>query len=355
MAGESRGTVLVALGANLAVAAVKIAGAALTGSPALFAQSAQSIADSCNEGFLLTALLRSGRPPDERHPFGYGLERFFWSLLAAVGIFVAGAGFSGIEAYQAFRGGQMVGAHYYLISYATLGLVLAAEGASWLRALRQLHREAHAHGRGILAHVRLSNDPTVKTVAGEDTVAVIGVLVAAGGIGAHLATGEGYFEGVAAAIVAGLLVATAFLLGRDAKAVLIGEAADPELRRALHRYLRDREGVDDVVDVRTMRLGTEALLVAARIDLDSSLSSDEIEEISAAIDAEITERWPEVAEVYLDATRSPKRRRSPQRRAPGDGAVDEHERPGPSPGPSKAPEPEAFGEGKEQLQGGDSA
>jgi cation diffusion facilitator family transporter len=307
MATESRRTVLVALGANVAVAAVKFGAALVTGSSAMFAEGAHSVADTLNEVFLLTSLSRSGRAADSRHPFGYGMERFFWSLLAALGIVVAGAGFSGIEAYRAFTSHETIAAHYFVISYAALGLALAADGTSWIRALRQVRAEAKAAGRTLLAQVRASHDPSVKTVAGEDTAAVIGIGLAAGGIALHQATGAGWWEGVAAALIAVLLLAVGLLLAVDVKAQLIGEAADPQLRQGLCDYLVEQDAVDEVVDVLTMQIGVRRLLVAVRVDLSSQLSSDDVEKVSAELDAGIRDRWPQVHNVFLDATRSAER------------------------------------------------
>lgn len=304
MADESSRTVLVALGANVTVAVAKFVGAVLTGSAALFAEGAESVSDTLNEGFLLRSLYRSRRPADVEHPFGYGRERFFWALLAAFGIFVSGAGFSGFEAYRAFTGGDTVTSNYYLIAYAVLGFVLLAEGTSWLRAVRQVAREAKGQGRRPLEYIRLSSDPSVKNVAGEDTTAVVGVFVAAAGIALHQATGKGWWEGIASALIAILMVLTAFLLGRDAKGLLIGEAAEPALRDELHRYLADCDSVDRVVELLTLRMGTNEVMVAARVDLKSSLDSDAVETASSEIDRDINRRWPQVTQMFLDATRA---------------------------------------------------
>ncbi len=304
MAAESKRTVLVALGANAAVTAVKVVGALLTGSQALFAEGAHSVADTLDQAFLLTALKRSDRKADARHPFGYGKERFFWSLLAALGILVAGSGFSGIEAYQAFTSHETVGSHYFLIVYVALGLALLADGSSWVRAVRQVRRESRKLDRGMAEHIRRSRDPSVKTVAGEDTAAVIGILLATGGIALHQATGQGWWEGVSAALIAVLLIVVGFLLARDVKEQLIGESANPQLRGELRKYLCENTAVEEVVDLLTMQMGVDSMLVAARIDLAAELSSDDVETVSAEIDKGIREQWPEVRNVFLDATRA---------------------------------------------------
>jgi cation diffusion facilitator family transporter len=298
-----RFAVWLALAANLVVATAKIVGGVLTGSSVMLAESAHSLADSLNESFLLTSLRRSQRPADERHPFGYGKERFFWSLLAAVGIMVAGAGFSGIEAYRALTARADTGPDYFAINYLILAVAAGAEGASWARAMWQLHGQAKAADRGLFAHIRASSDPSLKTVASEDAAALAGVLLAGAGLLLHQLTGSGRYEGAAAAAIAVLLIVIAVTLGRDTKELLIGEAAVPELTDEVRRFLQDeREDIDEVVDVLTMHLGVESILLAARVDLASDLDSDEIERLSHDLDVEIQRRWPAVTHVFIDAT-----------------------------------------------------
>jgi cation diffusion facilitator family transporter len=307
MAGETRGTVLLALGANVMVAAAKFIGGAITGSPAMLSEGAHSVADTLNQVFLLTSLRRSERPADAQHPFGHGKERFFWSLLAAVGIFVAGAGFSAIEAYRSFATSEQIHGHYYLINYIVLAVAFAAEGVSWLRAITQVRAEARDTGRGLAQHIRESSDPSVKTVVSEDTAAMVGLVLAAAGLVLHQLTGVGAWEGVAAALIAALLIVVAIALGRDSKDLLIGEAATPEVTDAIRAYLSENPAVDEVVDLMTMHIGANQLLLAARVDLADHLDSSAVEQASSDIDAEIQRRWPAVTEVFLDATRARRR------------------------------------------------
>jgi cation diffusion facilitator family transporter len=308
VADESKGTVLLALSMNAVIAVAKFIGGFFTGSNALLSEGAHSVADTLNEVFLLTSLKRSARPADADHPFGYGKERFFWSLLAAVGIFVAGAGFSFIEAYEAFTTTENESGGFF-IAYIILGLSFIAEGTSWLRAMRQTRREAREAGRSILEYVRISSDPTVKTVASEDSAALIGLVIAFVGIALHQITGHGYWEGISALCIGALLVFVAYALGRDTKGLLIGEAAVPEVRDGVRRLLEERSEVDAVVDLLTMRIGTRQVLLAARIDLARHLDSDQVERVSAELDMEIQEKFPQVVQVFLDATRSDERKR----------------------------------------------
>ena len=298
---ESTGTVIVALIANLAIAVAKIAAGLIGGSSAMLAEGAHSVADTTNQVFLLTSLRLSRKAPDDTHPFGYGKERFFWSLLAAVGIFVSGAVFSIYQGVHGLLSGESEVAGY-LLSYAVLFVSFLAEGTSWLKAVRQLRGEARAAGRGMIEHVRLSSDPTVKTVFSEDTAALIGLLLAALGLGLHQLTGQAYWDAAAAIAIGVLLAVVAYLLGRDTKEMLIGEAAPAPVRDGIRSELADHPEVDRVLDVRTMLLGPEALLVAARLDMDDSLSAAEVEDATDAISAGLRTKFPQVREVYLDVT-----------------------------------------------------
>jgi cation diffusion facilitator family transporter len=298
---ESTGTVVVALVANLAIAVAKIAAGLIGGSSAMLAEGAHSVADTTNQVFLLTSLRLSRKAPDDTHPFGYGKERFFWSLLAAIGIFVSGAVFSIYQGVHGLLSGESEVAGY-LLSYAVLFISFLAEGTSWLKAVRQLRTQARAEGRTMIEHVRLSSDPTVKTVFSEDTAALIGLLLAALGLGLHQLTGQAYWDASAAIAIGVLLAVVAYLLGRDTKEMLIGEAAPAPVRDGIQRELADHPEVDRVVDVRTMLLGPDMLLVAARLDMNDELGAAEVEDSTDAIAAGLRTKFPQVREIYLDVT-----------------------------------------------------
>lgn len=233
---------LVALGANLLIAVAKAVGGLLAGSPALLSEAAHSVADSMNEVFLLAALRRSRRPADHRHPFGYGKERFSWSLLAAVGIFVMGGGAGGMR------------------------------------------------------------DPALRTVVAEDGTAVIGVLLAITGMVLHMVTGQVVWEACASLAIGALLVGVAFWLGRDARDQLIGRAADEEASRRIRALLEAQPEIDSVEALLTMQLGLGSTLVAARIDLVPGLDSEEVEEVAVRIEHSVAHTVPEADQIFLDVT-----------------------------------------------------
>jgi divalent metal cation (Fe/Co/Zn/Cd) transporter len=158
--------------------------------------------------------------------------------------------------------------------------------------------------RGLIAHVKASSDPSLKTVASEDSAALVGILLAALGLGLHQVTGSARWEGVAAAAIAVLLIVVAITLGRDTKELLIGEAANPQLTEEVRSFLARSEDIDEVIDVLTMHVGVESILLAARVDLATDLSSDEVERLSHRLDQRIQERWPTITHVFIDATGS---------------------------------------------------
>lgn len=309
--GETRVTVWVALAANLVICGAKAVGGVVAGSPALLSEAAHSVADSLNEVFLLASVSRSRRPADERHPFGYGKERFFWSLLAAVGIFVTGGCFSVFQGVEAFRGGGGGETREgYLIGLAVLFVALLAEGGSLLRAVLQVRRAARAAGHGLTEEVRTGRDPALRTVLAEDGTACVGVLLAMAGMALHLATGQVAYEACASVLIGLLLVYVAYVLGKGARAHLIGEAADPRLRDEVQSFLDGQPEIDSVTALLTMRLGPDAVLLAAGIDLTAGYDSETVEDAMVRVRTELKRRWPELDQVFLDVTDAAAARRS---------------------------------------------
>jgi cation diffusion facilitator family transporter len=295
-----RKTVLIALAANATIAVVKAIAGVVSGSAAMLAEAAHSIADTANQVFLLVSIQRSTRRPDREHPFGHGKERFFWSFLAAVLIFLAGAVFSagqGILELARSRGEASYG-----LVYGTLAFAFVAEGISLVRALRQTRADARKAGKSWRRFIRETTEPAAKTVVAEDTVAVGGVLVAALGVGLHQLTSDVFWDAAAAIVVGAILVYVAYLLGRNYKALLIGAGATPEEVRRLREALETHPGVDEVLDLRTMYVGPHALLVAARLDLKEGIDSERVEELATELDHELRDAVEDVSDVFLDPT-----------------------------------------------------
>ncbi len=299
MSDQSKATVGVALAANVGVGLAKLVGGAITLSPSLLAEAAHSVADTLNEIFLLASLKKAERPADRSHPFGYGKERFFWSLLAAVGIFLSGAGFSILEGVYTLITKQREETGYAIV-YVVLAISFVLEGASLRTALRQVRQEAAEASRPLLTFVRRSPDPTVKTVASEDSVAVIGVVFAFVGTLLHQLTGSAAYDAGASIAIGLLLGYVAFALGRDTKDLLIGESADPVLRLEAYRIIEADPGIVGVSDMLTMQLGPDSVLLAAHVDVDDRLNGGEVEQMADRIESELQRRLPTVRHVFLD-------------------------------------------------------
>ncbi|MFF4504348.1 cation diffusion facilitator family transporter [Streptomyces sp. NPDC001401] len=301
-------TVLVALAANLVIAAAKAVGGLAAGSPALLSEAAHSVADSFNEVFLLAALRRSRRPADKRHPFGYGKERFFWSLLAAVGIFVMGGCFSVFQGVEALKNGAEEKLSGYVAGLIVLGVAFVAEGISLLRALHQVRRQGGT---------QRMRDPALRTVVAEDGTAVLGVTLAAAGMGLHMVTGQVVWEASASLAIGVLLGFVAYHLGREARDQLIGEAADPRTAARIQALLEAQPEIDSVEALFTMKTGLDTALVAARIDLVPGLDwgsprssgaesgGERVEEVAVRIKRSLANTVPEADEIFLDITDRP--------------------------------------------------
>ncbi len=298
--GATRRTVIIAGAANLFVGVIKLAAGFLSGSSAMLAEAAHSAADTLNQAFLLTSVHRGERPADRRHPFGYGQERYFWSLLAAFGIFVAGAGFSVFEGILAL-GRQESGDP--LIAYIVLAVAGVAEGISFIRAYSQMRGEARRSRTRLVDHVQRSPDTTVKAALFEDTAAVIGLVLAAAGIALSQLTGSPVWDAAASMAIGALLIVVAVRLGLDSRELLIGRAAGQEEQQIIRAEIEKTPGVDAMIELLTMHLGPDDLLVAARVDFSGDINADEAEDLASKIDRQLAERLSVTPHVFIDPTR----------------------------------------------------
>jgi cation diffusion facilitator family transporter len=230
------------------------------------------------------------------------MERYFWSLLAAVGIFVLGAGFSFYQGVHALLHPEPL--EDLVLAYVVLGVSFVFEFVSWFKAVRQLRSEARAKQESTLRHVAQTPDPTVKTVAFEDTAALIGLVLAAAGLGLHALTGAGAWDGVASLAIGVLLIVVAISLGNQSKRMLIGSSVPEDLRGRIRAKIEESPGVDEVVELLTMRLGPEDVLVAARVDVSDHTSGGDLEQVADEVDRRVCESFVEVKHVFLDPTAS---------------------------------------------------
>jgi cation diffusion facilitator family transporter len=295
---ESTLTVLLALGANVGVAILKLAAGLITGSGALLSEAAHSAGDSSTELLLLTALRRSDRPADRVHPFGYGKERYFWSLLAAVTILVSGAAFSIYQGLSTILGDHAESERLW-INYPVLGLAAILEAISFRQAIGQAKGAAARGRRSLASYVRDPEDPTVKSVVLEDAAALIGLALAGIGVALHQLTGDAVYDGAASLAIGVLLVLAAFALAHSCKGLLIGKQADIRMLQAISKRLEAEPEIVDVVDVLTMMTGVHRILLCLRVDLVDTYTAAEIERACVRIDTDLRAEFPSLDEIFI--------------------------------------------------------
>jgi cation diffusion facilitator family transporter len=293
---------MTALAANSAIAVSKGIAAALTGSPALLAETLHTLADTGNEVLLWVALRRSRRAPDATHPLGYGPERYYWALLAAVGMFVVGGTLSVWEGVHALIHPPPLDAFW--VGVAVLVIALVLDSVSRTVALRQLRRQAAERGVTVRELLRESPDPTVVTVYLEDSIDVLGAALALVALVLHRATGSAIPDALAT-IVIGLMLGYVAVKLLDRNRQLLSNQAIPE------RYvvqLRDRlsstEGVEGVARLEAVYLGPGEVLVAADVRMEPGLTGDDITAVLTRIRDDAARDVPVIARLYLTPVRA---------------------------------------------------
>jgi len=257
--------VLVALVANVLVAIAKTVAATVTGSASILAEAAHSWADTGNEVFLLVANWRSRRPPDDAHPLGHGREAYVWALLAALGLFVAGAVLSVTHGVQELVRPEP--ATDFVVGYVVLAVSFVLEGVSFLRSVRQAKPAAQLMQRDLIEQVMATSDPSLRAVFAEDSAALIGLVIAAAGLGAHQLTGSAAPDAVGSILVGLLLAAVAIYLIDRNRELLVGEQADPRIRAAVIRSLLKEPEVARVTYLRLEIVGPSTVAVIGDVDL----------------------------------------------------------------------------------------
>jgi cation diffusion facilitator family transporter len=295
--------VLGALIANGLITILKLIGAIMTGSSGMMAETLHSLADTTNQVFLLLGLRFFKRPPSDKHPFGYGKERFFWSFIAAIFIFGVGATFALYEGYQ-----KLIHPHApenLQWAYWILGISFVLEAGSIVLALYQEVGEAHHEGLTFMQYLRESKDPTAKTVIFEDSAALIGIVIAFAGIyltDHHVIPGfEAYWDGLASMVIGVVLAIVAFVLAKISRGLLLGEAAIPNSVEAMREAVLSHPNVRGVVDLLTMHMAPKQILVNAHVNLDDKLSAAEIVQTIAEIEEKLRQAEPKVDMIFLEA------------------------------------------------------
>jgi cation diffusion facilitator family transporter len=298
MAGhKNKKVIYAALAGNTAIAITKITAAIYTGSSAMLSESIHSIVDTGNQILLLYGIRRASRPADERHPFGYGRELYFWAFVVAILIFAVGAGVSMYEGIHRIQNPRPI--TNPAINYVVLSFAMIFEGGAWWVAYRAF--DSTRGKRSLIAAVRDSKDPSIFTVLLEDTAAMLGLLVAFVGIALGQWLEIPQLDGLASILIGCILAGAAILLAQETKGLLIGEGADPEIVREISRVLSAHSAIDRVNEILSMHQGPDDILVNVSVEFRDGLAIGAIERHTAAIEREIKARIPGARRVFIEA------------------------------------------------------
>ncbi|MFC4910468.1 cation diffusion facilitator family transporter [Actinomadura gamaensis] len=297
MSAEGGGkAIIAALGANLGIAVSKFVAFAFTGSSSMLAEGIHSVADSGNQVLLLVGRKRSERERTDRHPFGYGRERFFYAFIVAVVLFTVGAAFSLYEGVHKIQHPEKVESPVW--AFAVLIIAICLEGFSFRTAIAEAN---HTRGaRSWVDYVRRAKAPELPVVLLEDAAALIGLVLALAGVGLAVLTGDGVWDGVGTIAIGLLLAAVATVLSIETKSLLIGEGADPETRTKIIETLESVPEVDRVIHIRTEYVGPEELLIAAKIAVHHDETAAEVARGIDAAEEKVRARFPEAHLIYLE-------------------------------------------------------
>jgi cation diffusion facilitator family transporter len=296
-AHTSKTVIYAALGGNLCIAVIKFAAAAFTGSAAMLSEAIHSVVDTGNQLLLLFGLRRAAKPADAKHPFGYGLQLYFYTFVVAVLIFGVGAVVSILEGIKKIQHPHAV--EHAWVNYLVLGLGVLFEGSVWIVALKAFNKQRGP--RSFFAEIRSSKDPTVFTVLFEDTAALAGLAIALVGVASSELLDIPALDGVASLLIGFILAATAAFLALESQSLLTGEAASHETRVGINRIARAEPGVMGLNQARTMHFGPNEVFVVISLDFEDSLQAGEVERIVTRIEAKLKTAYPEISQVFIEA------------------------------------------------------
>lgn len=296
MASGSKKVIYAALAGNAVIAVMKFVAAGITGSAAMLSEGIHSLVDTGNQGLLLYGMHRSKRPADEKHPFGYASEIYFWAFVVAILIFAVGAGVSMYEGVQ-----KVITPHPITdpsINYIVLGLAFVFEGIAWGIALKEF--SSTKGKRSYVQALRESKDPTVFTVLFEDTAAMLGLIVAFIGIFCADYFDMPVLDGAASIVIGLILAGAAWVLAYETMGLLIGEAAAPEITEAITNIIEATPTIDTLNEIRTLHRGPNDVLLALSVDFEDNVPAGKVETAIYQLEIAIKQRFPVVKRLFIE-------------------------------------------------------
>jgi len=296
MASGSKKVIYAAMIGNGLIAIAKFVGASITGSAAMLSEGIHSLVDTGNQGLLLYGIARSKRPADEKHPFGYASEIYFWAFIVAILIFSIGAGISiyhGVE--------KVLHPHPVAdptINYIILILAMMFEGVAWWIAYKEFNTVRGK--KSLFEAVRDSKDPTIFTVLFEDTAAMLGLFVALVGIWISATYNLPVVDGIASILIGVILAGTALLLALETKGLLIGEAAAPEIVEDIKQLVNEYDTIIAMNEIRTLHRGPNDVLLALSVDYKDDVLAGDVERTNTLMEIAIKDKYPVVKRLFIE-------------------------------------------------------
>ncbi len=297
MASGSRKVIFAALFGNALIAVTKFAASSYTGSSAMLSEAIHSLVDTGNQGLLLYGLKKSEKPADERHPFGYGMELYFWAFVVAIAIFAIGAGISFYEGVHKLAHPEPIKDAF--VNYIVLGAAILFEGAACWVAFKEFRKTKGQ--RGYMAAMRHSKDPAIFTVLFEDTAAILGLIVALVGIFLAEQLNMPWIDGAVSIVIGAILTITAIFLAVETKGLLIGEGASEEVITSVRDIVSERSEITNVNEILTMHMGAADILLTISLDFKDGLTAGDVEAAVSDMEKNIKQAYPEIKRIFIEA------------------------------------------------------
>jgi cation diffusion facilitator family transporter len=298
--GESLRTIVIAFIANIVIGIAKLMAGLASGSSGMLAEAAHSAADSVNEVFLAVGMHRARQPADAKHPFGHGRERFLWAFMAAIASFLIGGCLSIGIAIVELKTRHPVSAG--LVAWIVLAISFVADGTSWLQGMRQARRQAKDYGITVRRYLVRASDPVVRAVLVEDTAALIGLCLAAGGLLLTRILNTSVPDSLASLSIGLLLAVTAFGLARPFADFLVGRSIPAPQLEKLQAILKEDPAVEEVLSLRAVYSGPEEVIVVAKVHPSARMNIEQLSRAMDDLDHRIRKELPFVADVFIDVT-----------------------------------------------------
>ncbi len=293
---SSKSVIIYALIVNFIIAILKSIVAFLTHSSAMIAESIHSLADTLNQIFLLIGMRRGRKEPDTLHPFGFSSELYFWSFIVAIMLFTVGAIFSIYEGiHKLMHPAEIKNINY---AFAVLIISLIIESIAFFRAFRKVNREKGKNK--IIGYLRKTKKSELIVVFLEDLAAIIGLSIALILLFLEYLTDILIFDAIASIIIGILLGVVAFFLGNETKSLLIGESADRKKIEHISQIFRNEESINRLIQIKSLQLGPEDILIAVKAEFNNRLNSVEISNLINGIEKEIRRKYPEVKKIFVE-------------------------------------------------------